>query len=144
MQIPVRNDARADARKQTRSAMSSGRAIRPSGYAPSTSARCCSRGFPAASACWAISRCQRSVADAAMDLARGALHFLEPTEIAGHDEWLGARLPRDLRGRGLQRRLVARAQRDAGALGGEPAGDGAADAPARPGHEGDLLLELEV
>src|SRR5207244_13446278 len=83
-------------------------------------------------------------AEAAMDLARGTLHFLEPTEIAGHDEWLGARLPRDLRGRGLQRRLVARAQRDAGALGGEPAGDGAAGAPARPGHEGGPPLAAEV
>src|SRR2546430_11362429 len=35
-------------------------------------------------------------------------------------------------------RLVARAQRHAGALRGEPAGDGTADAPARSGHERDL------
>src|SRR2546430_14151115 len=41
-------------------------------------------------------------------------------------------------------RLVARAQRDAGALRGGPAGDGTADAPARSGHERDFFLELEV
>src|SRR5207247_10537265 len=81
-------------------------------------------------------------AEALMDLAGDPLHFVEPAEVAGHDERLGARLPRDLPRRRLQRPLIARAQRDAGALGGERTGDRAAEAPARSGHERDFFLEL--
>src|SRR5947208_3044643 len=130
MQIPVRNDARAEARKQTRSAMSSGRAIRLSGYAAIASARYCSTGFPAAAACCRVVDEDVDPAEALMDLAGDPLHLVEPAEVAGHDEGLGAGLlPRDLPRRRLQGRLIARAQRDAGALGGEPTGDRAADAP---------------
>src|SRR5207247_9408527 len=83
-------------------------------------------------------------AEATMDRAGDPLHFVELAEVAGDDEGLGASLARDLPGRRLQGRLIARAQCDAGALGGEPAGDGAADAPARSGPQRDFFLELEV
>src|SRR5256886_7124384 len=52
-------------------------------------------------------------AEATMDLAGDPLHFVELAEVAGDDEGLGAGLARDLPGRGLQGRLVARAQRHA-------------------------------
>src|SRR3989475_116777 len=148
MQIPVRNDARAEARKQTRSATSSGRRLhhrkhraRHANVAEELQApvpgplRVRDRQEVAAPDRSRVVDEDVDPAEATMDLAGDPLHFVELTEVAGDDEGLGAGLARDLPGRGLQGRLVARAQRQAGALRGEPAGDGTADAPARSGHE---------
>src|SRR5262249_3710323 len=69
MHTPVMNEARADTRKQTRSAMSSGVAIRLSGYWLAASARTASTLLPSEAACWAMRLSQRLVAVAAGDTA---------------------------------------------------------------------------
>src|SRR5262249_60598289 len=69
MHTAVMNEARADTRKQTRSAMSSGVAIRLSGYWLAASARTASTLLPSEAACWAMRLSQRLVAVAAGDTA---------------------------------------------------------------------------
>src|SRR5262244_4522456 len=66
---PVMNEALADTRKHTRSAMSSGVAIRLSGYWLAASARMASTLLPSDAACWLIRLSQRLVAVAAGDTA---------------------------------------------------------------------------
>src|SRR5687767_9581318 len=69
MQIPVMNDARADARKQTTSEMSSGVAMRPSLYGACATARVSATVLPLALACCSIRESQRSVRVAAGETA---------------------------------------------------------------------------
>ena len=81
-QMPVTNDARAETRKQTISAMSSGVAMRPSWYGASASACSSAAERPLAAACWAMSESQRSVRVAAGETG----HRLDALPMGNGDE----------------------------------------------------------
>src|SRR5213594_2354732 len=75
---------------------------------------------------------------------RNPVHVVESAQVAGKDEHLGARLRLDLV-RGLfEPRLVAGADRDPRAFGGEAERDGPTDALATSGHERGLAGQLQI
>src|SRR5438093_2576002 len=82
--------------------------------------------------------------EALLDGRGDPVHLVEPAQIAGDDEHLGVRLRLDLLRRLLEPRLVARADRDLRALGGEPERDGPPDAQTAPRHQRCLAAQLEI
>src|SRR2546425_4246447 len=73
-----------------------------------------------------------------------AIHFVEPAQVAGDDENLRFRLRLDLLRGLLEPRLVARADRDPGALGAQAERDGPPDPLASARHQRRLAGQFEI